>query len=477
MSKDQGTSRRSFIARTTGLALGLGLSPVVLSASTSWGRLEQRIHGRLLLPSSPEYDAARKVWNAAIDRHPAAVLLCGNVADVVEGVRFAAAEGLKVSVRCGGHNVAGRAVQDDALLLDLAALNGMSVDTRAMQVEAGGGALLRDMDRATTRFGLATTSGMVADTGIGGLTLGGGIGWLMRRYGLTIDNLVAASVVLANGRQVEASTTKNPDLFWALRGGGGHVGVVTRFTYRLHPVSTILGSQVVYRADQAEKVLRVYRDLCASAPDELTTVAAAMVIKPDAPAVPLRGQPVIGVMACWCGDVEAGTRVLSPLRTALRPEVDILKAAPYATMQRTGDEAGKRGLHTWWESRNIPALDDATISWFTAQVQALTTPNTEIHCHQLGGAVSRGDAQDAAAGLRRNAFVINSIGSSEKPADLDSLAEWSKRATQGFGTAQARTYVNFSSANSAFTSRSFDDGVRARLEAIKRQYDPSSLFT
>lgn len=480
-STTDATTRRSFLAQTAGLLMGAGLPAAVVPAAetastASWSSLEQRIRGRLILPSSPDYDSARKVWNQSIDRHPAAVLQCSNIADVVEGVRFAAAAGLKVSVRCGGHNVAGRSVQNDALLLDLAALNGIQIDTRSRRVEAGGGALLRDLDRATGRFGLAVPVGMVGDTGIGGLTLGGGIGWLMRRHGLTVDNLLSAHVVLASGKEVEVSATQNAELFWALRGGGGNVGVVTRFTYRAYPVTTILGAQLAFRAEHAPKVMRAYRELCATAPDELTTVALATMVKPDSPIVPLRGQAVIGVGACWCGDIEAGMKILAPLRAAAPMEMDVAKPVPFAAMQASGDGAGKRTVHTWWESRNLPALGDAAIDAFAAQALSLPTPFTEIHCHQLGGAVSRGDQGDAAADLRRNAFVINAIGASERPDDLGMLSDWSRRTVQSFGIAQAKTYVNFSSANAAFSKQSYTDDIRARLATIKRRYDPTSLF-
>jgi FAD/FMN-containing dehydrogenase len=480
------TTRRSFLAQTTGALLAVGVGQGAFSsegsiaarsmpASGAWSRLEKRIHGRLLLPSAPGYEAARKVWNAAIDRRPAAILLCSRVEDVVEAVRFAAAEGLKVCVRGGGHNVAGRSVQTDALLIDLAALNSMRVDVQAQRVEAGGGALWRDLDQAAGRFGLATTGGMVADTGIGGLTLGGGIGWLMRRYGLTIDNLLAASVVLANGKQVEASPTHNADLFWALRGGGGHVGVVTRFTYSLHPVSTVLVARLMYRAENATKLLRAIRDLNASAPDELTTVTGALTASTE-PRLPasLRGQRAIGVMACWCGDAEAGTKVLAPLRAALPAEVDVVAPMPYTALQAN---TVPRGLYNWWDSHYMPGLDDAAIDWFAAQAQTLPAPHLEIHCHQLGGAVSRGDPNDAAADLRRNGYVINVMGSSDKAADLDGLRDWSRGCAQGFAAARANTYVNFSSANAAFPSGAFTDAIRARLEGIKRKYDPTALFT
>jgi FAD binding domain len=494
-------TRRDFMARTTSWSVGTTLCatgqalPAAVAAfaqnsttgstevrpmpaSVSWSTLEDRVHGRLLLPSSPAYDTARRIWNGAIDRRPAAILVCSRAADVTEGVRFAAASGLKVCVRGGGHNVAGRSVQDNALLIDLSAMRDVLVDAQARQVEAAGGATLYELDRATGLFGLATTGGLISHTGIGGLTLGGGIGWLMRRYGLTIDNLVSAQVVLASGKVVEASTTSNPELFWALRGGGGHVGVVTRFTYRLHPVSTVLAGPLWYRAERAPQVLRAVRELNAAAPDELTTVTTATFAPPD-PALPqqLRGQPALVVTACWCGDLKAGEKVLAPLRGAQRADVDMIGPVPYPALQSSLDPTAPRGMQNWWESRYLKGLEDAALDWFAAQALTLPTPLSMIHMHQLGGAVSRGDRTDAAVDLRRNAYVINAIGASDKPADLNKMSDWARRCANGFGSTQTQAYVNFSSANQAFSEAAFADDVRRRLATIKGQYDPGALFT
>ncbi|MEP7245636.1 MAG: FAD-binding oxidoreductase [Gammaproteobacteria bacterium] len=390
-----------------------------MQSSISWSALEKSVQGQLLLPTSPAYDSARRIWNGAIDRRPAAILVCSRVSDITEGVRFAAASGLKVCVRGGGHNVAGRSVQNEALLIDLSAMRDVQVDARARQVDAAGGATLYELDRATGLFGLATTGGMVSHTGIGGLTLGGGIGWLMRRYGLTVDNLVSAQVVLANGQLVEASPTSNADLFWALRGGGGHLGVVTRFTYRLYPVSTVLAGPLWYRAERAPQVLRAVRELHQTAPDELTTVVTAAVAPPN-PALPpqLRGKPVLLVTTCWCGDLQMGEKTLAPLRSSQPADVDMIGPVPYPALQSSLDPTAPRGMQNWWESRYLKGLDDAALDWFAAQSLALPTPASMIHMHQLGGAVSRGEHTDAAVDLRRNAYVINAIGATDAAADL-----------------------------------------------------------
>jgi len=448
-----------------------------MSPSVSWSRLESQIHGSLLQPSNPRFESARRLWNGAVDRRPAAILLCSRASDIIAGVRFAAAEGLKVSVRGGGHNVAGRSIRDGALLLDLSAMRDVHIDARGREAEVAGGATWRELDGTAGVFGLATTGGMISNTGVGGLTLGGGIGWLMRRYGLTVDNLRSAELILADGRQVQVSAEENPDLFWALRGGGGHVGVVTRFVYQLHPVSTVLGGTLWYGAQQARAVLRVFQELNAAAPDELTTLAAASVA-PPAPFVPpqLHGKPVIIIGVCWCGDLEAGRKVLTPLRSVSAPEIDHVAPTAYPALQSSLDATAPAGMQNYWSSRFVDQLDENTLDWFAAQALALPTPLSMIHCHQLGGAVSRGDGHDAAAQLRRHPYLINVIGVSPSAGDLGSITAWAHRSVDGFGTPAARTYVNFSAAAGAFPKAAFADDAHQRLQDIKRQYDPSGMF-
>lgn len=447
-----------------------------MSPTLSWSTLEARIQGSLLMPSHAGYDAARRIWNGMIDRRPCAILICGAASDVTEAMRFAAAQGLNVSVRGGGHNVAGRALQTGALLIDLSQMRKVQVDSQQRLAHAAGGATWRDFDVATAQAAMATTGGMISTTGIGGLTLGGGVGWLMRRYGLTSDNLRSAEVVLADGRAVRASDQEHMDLFWALRGGGGHVGVVTRFTYELHPVTTVLAGAFWYRAERAMRVLEAYRDLNAEAPDELTTLAAAA-IAPPASFVPpeLLGRPVINVAVCWCGDPDMGQRALAPLRAVVPPDIEHVAPTAYAALQTSLDPSAPPGMHNYWSSRFLPKLSDATIEWFAAQALTLPTPMSMIHCHQLGGAVARGKA-DAAALLRRNPYLINAIGMSGDPADRERITAWAHRCAEGFGQEAAPTYVNFSGAEGMFPAEAFAAEARRRLESIKRQYDPEDRF-
>lgn len=448
-----------------------------MTSSHPWTRLEGRIQGVLLQPASAQFDAARRVWNGSIDRKPAAILRCASVADVIEGVKFASAEGLKVSVRGGGHNVAGRAIQTGALLVDLTAMRDVRVDARARQVEVAGGATWREVDSTCAVFGLAVPGGMISSTGVGGLTLGGGIGWLMRRYGLTIDSLRSAQVVLASGKQVEVSARERSDLFWALRGGGGHVGVVTRLAFEPRPVSTVLSGTLWYPADRALSALKAFRELNATAPDELTTVAVAS-IAPPAPFLPsrLHGQPVVIVAVCWCGDLEAGRKVLAPLRQGLPADADMVAPTPYPVLQTSLDPTAPAGMQNYWSSRFLTQLDDNALEWFAAQALTLPSPLSAIHCHQLGGAVARGDAHDAAGDLRRHSYLINAIGVSPEPRDMERLTTWAHRCSAGFRPEPTRTYVNFSGAAEAFPAAAFANEAQERLQAIKREHDPAGLF-
>jgi hypothetical protein len=446
------------------------------SAVSGWPKLRSRVRGTLLLPATAAYEKSRHVWNAAINRRPAAILICADAADVIEGVRFAASQGLKASVRGGGHNVAGRAVHDGALLIDLTQMQGVKIDARTRRAEVAGGATWGAFDSAAGGHGFATTGGMVSSTGVGGLTLGGGIGWLMRRYGLTIDNLHSAQVVLADGRVVESSANENPDLFWALRGGGGDVGVVTRFTYNVHPVSTVLAGMLWYGADRALPVLRAFRTMCAEASDDLTALSVAT-IAPPAPFLPARlhGRPVIAIGVCWCGGMDAGQKVLAPLKS-LHADADLVQPTPYSGLQTSLDGSAPYGMQHYWSSRFLKTFDDSLLEHYAAQALTLPTPQSAVHLHQLGGAVSRGDAQDAAVQLRRHAFLVNAIGSSPEPHELERVTAWSHACADGFGPQTEHSYVNFSGASQRFPKVAFTDEVRARLESIKRECDPSALF-
>jgi hypothetical protein len=448
------------------------------SLSHDWAYLESRLHGRLLRPGSEHFEVGRRVWNATIDRRPAAIVVCAGPGDASEAVRFAANAGLKVTVRGGGHSVAGRAVQDGALMIDLSALRTVRVDVRQRQVAAEGGATWRDFDAVAGAFGFAVPGGMVSTTGVGGLTLGGGIGWLMRRHGLASDNLLAAEVVLADGRQVRASATENPRLFWAVRGGGGHVGVVTGFTFRAHPLSEVLAGGLWIEARRAREVLRRYRDFIAGVSDELTTVVSAT-IAPPAPFIPaaLQMKPVIVIGVCWSGDLASGVAALAPLRSSVAPNADLVIPQAYPALQQSLDATAPPGLRNYSQSRFLSEFSDSAVDWFAEQTQRLPTPLAMVHCHQLGGAVARGSADEPSGLLRQHGFVLNTVSSwSTAEHDAETIA-WVRRCADGFGTVTAnRTYINFSADSAPFSGDAFDTTVRRRLLEIKHDLDPADLF-
>ena len=413
-----------------------------------------------------------------IDRRPAAIVACANRDDVVAAVRFAAKTSLKATVRAGGHNVGGLAIQDDTLLIDLGGMRAVDVDARHRRAAAGGGSLWRDFDAVTGAFGLATTGGMISTTGVGGLTLGGGIGWLVRKYGLASDNLVGAEIVLATGESVRVGEERNSDLFRALRGGGARLGVVTQFEFKLHPVSTVLAGGLWCKAERAEEVLRTFRDFAAQAPDELTMVAVASVA-PPAPFVPeaLRGRPVVVIACCWCGETEAGQRVLAPLRARLRAEIDVISMMPYPAWQASADMTAPHGLRNYWRSACVPALDDAAIDCIAVQCLKLPTPMSMIHVHHLEGAVKGKPPGDAADDLRKHAFVVNVLATWPTPQlDAEAIA-WVRGCSEGITLGKPRhPYVNFSGFDAAHTETSFASDVLGRLSDAKRKYDPEAMF-
>ena len=443
-----------------------------------WDSLAMNLQGALMLPGAPHFEIARRVWNGMIDRRPAAIAACANRTDVAAVIRFAAETGLKVTVRGGGHNVGGLAIQDDTLLIDLGGMRTVDVDARHRRATVAGGALWRDFDAVAGAFGLATTGGMMSTTGVGGLTLGGGIGWLVRKYGLASDNLIGAEVVLANGELVRVDEERHADLFRALRGGGAGLGVVTQFDFKLHPVSTVLAGALWCKAERAAEVLRIFRDFSAQIPNELTMVAAATVA-PPAPFVPpaLHGRPIVVIACCWCGEQQAGERVLAPLRARLRAEVDLIAMLPYPVWQASADMTAPHGLRNYWRSTCLPALDDAAIDWIAAHCLELPTPMSMIHVHHLEGAVKREPAADAADDLRRHAFVVNVLATWTSPQQDAASIEWARQCSEGIALGHPhRAYLNFSGADPAHAEVAFDPDALVRLREAKRRYDPEARF-
>jgi FAD/FMN-containing dehydrogenase len=434
--------------------------------------------GSVVEPADPGYDAARAGWNGTIDRRPAAVAYAEDGDDVAVAVQVARGAGLPFTVRAGGHSVSGRSVRDDALCIDLRGLNTVDVDPRRGTVRAGGGTLLGELDAATQEHGLAVPAGQVSHTGVGGLTLGGGIGWLMRHHGLTIDSLEAAEVVLADGRTVRAGADTHPDLFWALRGGGGDFGVVTSFEFGAHPVGpTVLAGMLVYPWERAGEALRASRDLIEDAPPELTIFDVLLTAPPEAPFPPeLQGRPVAVVGVAWSGDLEEGERVLAPLRAGCPPVLDLVAPMPYVALQTMLDATAPHGWSYYDKLHYLPEVGDGFIDTMLAAFERVPTPQSHVVTGWMGGAIDRvapGETAFGHRGARAFTWIIGCSG--DEP--VDATTGWVRRVwddTAAFST--GGVYVNALDSGRPVRD-AYADEIWERLVAVKRRYDPDGVFS
>jgi FAD/FMN-containing dehydrogenase len=441
-------------------------------------RLASDLEGTLIDPGHAEYDRSRAIWNGAISSRPAAIARVGGTKDVATTLRLAREGGRSICVRCGGHGTPGHSVIDDAVVIDLGALRDVAVDAGGGVARVGGGALWSDVDRATAAAGRATTGGMISHTGVGGLTLGGGIGWLMRKHGLTIDNLTAAEVVLADGRVVSASADENEDLFWALRGGGGNFGVVTRFDFRLHPVTNVLAGLVMYPAARAGAMLRFFREITAEAADDLTALFSFLTA-PPAPFIPahLQGKPMVAIVVCWSGDLERGAAALRPVRSFGPPAVDAIAEMPYVALQSMLDPGAPHGWQYYMKAAYFDELTDATIDGLVEHAAAATSPLTQVHVHHLGGAVARVDSRATAYRPRRAAYLVNVPTAWLDAGTSDVHVAWARALYDAIaGQSNGAAYVNFLGEEGDARVRSAYGDNYARLAQIKRAYDPHNVF-
>ena len=390
-------------------------------------QLAMALRGDLIQPGDPRYDEARIVYNAMIDKHPALIAQCVDAADVIAAVTFAREQGLSLAIRGGGHNGAGLGLVDDGLVIDLSPMNGVRVEPNARTARAQGGATLGDLDHAAHAFGLATPTGIMSTTGVGGLTLGGGLGNLTRPYGLTIDNLLEADVVLADGRLVTASATENSDLFWALRGGGGNFGVVTSFLYRLHPVDTVVAGPTLWPLEQAEEAMRWYREFIAQAPEELNGYFAFLTVPSAAPfPEALWNQKMCGVVWCYTGPPEQADTVFAPVRAFAPPALDGIQAMPFPALQSAFDDLYPPGLQWYWKADYITELPDEAIRRHVAHAAAMPTLHSGMHLYPIDGAAHRPGKHDTAFSYRDARWAETIIGVDPDPANAERITEWAR---------------------------------------------------
>jgi FAD/FMN-containing dehydrogenase len=461
---------------TTTVSTVEGLSEESLAA------FKMQVRGQALTPGDPGYESVRPPFNAMHRDRPSLVALCTGTADVVDTVKFAREHGLEVTVRGGGHSVAGLSASDGGMVIDLALMNGVWIDQESKLAHVQGGALWGDVDREAQLYGLATPGGMISDTGVAGLTLGGGVGWLRRKHGLSCDNVVAAEVVLASGEVATASADTNPDLLWALKGGGGNFGVVTSFTFKLHPVGPIVAfAGVFYPLRDAASILRGFREYVEAAPDEVTpiTLSLTMPADPHLPE-PIHDEEVLIVGAVYAGDPEEGMEVLQPLRELGTPLADISQPMPYRMVQSAFDPFFPRQqIHSYWKSTYVPELSNELIDRAAAKMQDRPAPLAGVIVWPMGGQVNRVGEDESAYGERSAPYLV-SIEGNWSEGDPDSKIAWVRETWSQiaeFGTGS--TYLNFTGLSDEDSQTGVDAAFGAKLERlakIKAKYDPDNFF-
>jgi FAD/FMN-containing dehydrogenase len=444
------------------------------------GKFRESLRGDLILSEDAGYDDARSIWNAMIDRRPALIARCLGVADVVKSVNFAREQNLMLSIKGGGHNIAGLALCDGGLILDMSRMRGCWVDPTTRTAHAQAGCLLGDVDRETELHGLAAVLGFISNTGIAGLTLGGGFGYLTRKFGWTTDNLLSMEVVTADGRVVRASEKENQDLFWGLCGGGGNFGVVTNFEYELHPVGPdVIAGAIAWRAESAGEVLEMFRAVMEKVPPELVCVAGLR-IAPPAPwlAKDVHGKPIVALFVCHSGELTEGEKLVAPIKAFGAPVGDIVQRRPYVSQQSLLDATQPKGRRYYWKSEYLPDLRPDLLAKTISHAKAIPSPHSAILLFPLDGALNRLTEDHSAVGNRDAAWVINIASSWERAEDDNKNIEWARVAWEdmrGFST--GGTYINF------LTEEEGDNRIRAayrknyeRLVDIKTKWDPANLF-
>jgi FAD/FMN-containing dehydrogenase len=440
---------------------------------------ETRLRGDVLRPRDPAYDEVRQIWNAMIDRRPSLIARCISPEDVVQAVNFARGHNLLVSIRGGGHNIAGNAVCDDGLMIDLSLMKNVEVDTNARRATVEPGCTLADFDAATQPLGLAAPLGINSTTGVAGLTLGGGFGWLSRKFGMTIDNLLSADVVTADGSQVRASETENADLFWALRGGGGNFGIVTRFEFQLHSVGPdVLSGLIAFPFEQAKSVLQQFARFTETMPDDLNV----WMVTRKAPPLPflpetVHGQEIVALAVCYAGDPNEGEKLIEPLRRFGTPHGEHIGVQPYVAWQQVFDPLLTRGARNYWKSHNFSRLSDGAIDVVIEYAGRLPSPQSEIFVGTIGGLTARVAPEAMAYSSRDANYVMNVHVRWESAAEDERCIAWARQFfAESLPFASGGAYINFLTQDETDRVASAYGSAYKRLVEIKKKYDPANFF-
>jgi FAD/FMN-containing dehydrogenase len=441
-------------------------------------KLQEGFRGEVITTDNPSYDAARKVYNAMIDKRPAAFARCADIADIMAAVRFGRENNLLTAIRGGGHNAGGLGICDDGLVVDLSHMKNVHLDLKSGTVRVAPGCVWGDVDHAVHAFGMATPSGIISTTGVAGLTLGGGIGHLTRKYGLTIDNLLSVDMILADGSFVTADAKENPDLFWAVRGGGGNFGVVTSFLFRLHPVDMVHAGPTFWPLDQTEEVMKVYREFIVQAPEDVNGFFAFLTI-PPVPLFPahLHNQKVCGVMWCCTGSSDAAEKATKPMRSVGKPVLDHVGQVPFPAVQTLFDGLYPPGLQWYWRADFFKEISDAAIAKHAEHGSKLPTMHSTMHLYPISGAAQRVGNQDTAFSYRDANWAGVIVGVDPDPANREKITQWCKDyfdATHPYSSGGA--YVNFMmEEGQERVQASFRENYK-RLATVKKKYDPTNFF-
>ena len=441
--------------------------------------LRANVRGEVVAPGDGAYEGARRVWNGSIDRYPALIARCTGAADIMAAVKFARRTGLPVAVRSGGHSFPGLSVCDGGLVIDLSLMKGIRVDPYKRTARAQAGVLLGELDRETQQFGLAVPAGIVTHTGLAGLTLGGGIGWLMRKFGLTIDQLLSVDLITADGEFVKASERENADLFWGVRGGGGNFGIVTEFEFRLNPLGpNVVAGPIFWPMEESPRLLRFYRDWIKEAPEELMTIVVHRKA-PPLPFVPpeLHGKPVVSVVCCYAGPIEEGQEVVRPLKSFGSPVLDLCEPKPFLVHQAMLDPSFKHG---WWyyvRACDVAELTDEVIDITADHAMRIKSPMTAFPIWQMGGAVARVGENETAFNGRTAGYTFNITAMTETAEGFDEEREWVRSFWSALAPYHTSVYVNFLMEEGEERIRqAYGPAKYERLKALKRKYDPTNFF-